>query len=353
MSNKELIKIKNQKIQNENENNQKMKILIYKKFIDYYNLIINKNNNEKILTEDEYLNYIEKIITRDFYPNLIKNKTIKYLPNEINLNKFILNFTSDELQNLCKLFEKEGKEKFINNYYLYKKEIKSLNDPNQNVFGKYIMNNNVFFLPKENNNILLNQKTKRNYNNNNNNKNIKPFLIKENTRFSDEYLEKVKNDEIQIYEKIHNKNNNNNIDIDKLLSSLENKNDNKNINISEEDAKIPVFTWGKIVEPPKTITNGTFEIQNVPEREILLNDLVRNLRKKKNLNNFNNNDKKKKKLSKSGLKLLNSMHKNNIISQEKNNINNINNDIIKNNNEKYSNLFIPKNIISKNNNLKK
>jgi len=345
MSNKQLIKIKNQK--NENENEKKMKILIYKKFIDNYNLIINKNNNEKILTEDEYLNYIEKIITRDFYPNLIKNKSIKFLPNEINLNKFILNFTSDELQNLCKLFEKEGKEKFINNYYLYKKEIKSLNDPNQNVFGKYIMNNNVFFLPKENNNISLNQKTKRNNNNNNN----KPFLIKENTRFSEDFLEKIKNDEIQIYDKILNKNNNNNnLDINKLLSSLENN--NKNINISEEDAKIPVFTWGKIVEPPKTITNGTFEIQNVPEREILLNDLVRNLRKKKEIN-FNDNNKKKKKLSKNALKLLNSMHKNNLILQEKNNINNINNNFIKNNHEKYSNFFIPKNIISKTHSLKK
>ena len=328
-----------------------MKILIYKKFIDNYNLIINKNNNEKILTEDEYLNYIEKIITRDFYPNLLKNKSIKFLPNEINLNKFILNFTSDELQNLCKLFEKEGKEKFINNYYLYKKEIKSLNDPNQNVFGKYIMNNNVFFLPKENNNILLNKKIKRNSNNNNNNN--KPFLIKENTRFSEDYLEKIKNDEIQIYEKIFNKNNNNNIDINKLLLSLENKNDNKSIKITEDDAKIPVFTWGKIVEPPKTITNGTFEIQNVPEREILLNDLVRNLRKKKQNNNNNDNiNKKKKKLSKNGLKLLNSMCKNNLILQEKNNINNINNNI-KDNNEKYSNLFIPKKIISKSNDINK
>ena len=333
MSNKELIKIKNEK-KKENENEKNMKILIYKKFIDNYNLIINKNNNEKILTEDEYLNYIEKIITRDFYPNLLKNKSIKFLPNEINLNKFILNFTSDELQNLCKLFEKEGKEKFINNYYLYKKEIKSLNDPNQNVFGKYIMNNNVFFLPKENNDILLNKKIKRNSNNNNNNN--KPFLIKENTRFSEDYLEKIKNDEIQIYEKIFNKNNNNNIDINKLLLSLENKNDNKSIKITEDDAKIPVFTWGKIVEPPKTITNGTFEIQNVPEREMLLNDLVRNLRKKKQNNNNNDNNvgKKKKKLSKNGLKLLNSMRKNNLILQEKNNINNINNNI-KDNNEKY------------------
>ena len=350
MSNKELIKIKNEK-KKENENEKNMKILIYKKFIDNYNLIINKNNNEKILTEDEYLNYIEKIITRDFYPNLLKNKSIKFLPNEINLNKFILNFTSDELQNLCKLFEKEGKEKFINNYYLYKKEIKSLNDPNQNVFGKYIMNNNVFFLPKENNNILLNKKFKRNSNNNNNNK---PFLIKENTRFSEDYLEKIKNDEIQIYEKIFNKNNNNNIDINKLLLSLENKNDNKSIKITEDDAKIPVFTWGKIVEPPKTITNGTFEIQNVPEREILLNDLVRNLRKKKQNNNNNDNNvgKKKKKLSKNGLKLLNSMRKNNLILQEKNNINNINNNI-KDNNEKYSNLFIPKKIISKTNDINK
>ena len=350
MSNKELIKIKNEK-KKENENEKNMKILIYKKFIDNYNLIINKNNNEKILTEDEYLNYIEKIITRDFYPNLLKNKSIKFLPNEINLNKFILNFTSDELQNLCKLFEKEGKEKFINNYYLYKKEIKSLNDPNQNVFGKYIMNNNVFFLPKENNNILLNKKIKRNSNNNNNNN--KPFLIKENTRFSEDYLEKIKNDEIQIYEKIFNKNNNNNIDINKLLLSLENKNDNKSIKITEDDAKIPVFTWGKIVEPPKTITNGTFEIQNVPEREILLNDLVRNLRKKKQNNNNNDNiNKKKKKLSKNGLKLLNSMRKNNLILQEKNNINNINNNI-KDNNEKYSNLFIPKKIISKTNDINK
>ena len=351
MSNKELIKIKNEK-KKENENEKNMKILIYKKFIDNYNLIINKNNNEKILTEDEYLNYIEKIITRDFYPNLLKNKSIKFLPNEINLNKFILNFTSDELQNLCKLFEKEGKEKFINNYYLYKKEIKSLNDPNQNVFGKYIMNNNVFFLPKENNNILLNKKIKRNSNNNNNNN--KPFLIKENTRFSEDYLEKIKNDEIQIYEKIYNKNNNNNIDINKLLLSLENKNDNKSVKISEDDAKIPVFTWGKIVEPPKTITNGTFEIQNVPEREILLNDLVRNLRKKKQNNNNNDNNvgKKKKKLSKNGLKLLNSMRKNNLILQEKNNINNINNNI-KDNNEKYSNLFIPKKIISKTNDINK
>ena len=350
MSNKELIKIKNEK-KKENENEKNMKILIYKKFIDNYNLIINKNNNEKILTEDEYLNYIEKIITRDFYPNLLKNKSIKFLPNEINLNKFILNFTSDELQNLCKLFEKEGKEKFINNYYLYKKEIKSLNDPNQNVFGKYIMNNNVFFLPKENNNILLNKKYKRNSNNNNNNN--KPFLIKENTRFSEDYLEKIKNDEIQIYEKIFNKNNNNNIDINKLLLSLENKNDNKSIKITEDDAKIPVFTWGKIVEPPKTITNGTFEIQNVPEREILLNDLVRNLRKKKqNSNNNDNINKKKKKLSKNGLKLLNSMCKNNLILQEKNNINNINNNI-KGNNEKYSNLFIPKKIISKSNDINK
>ena len=351
MSNKELIKIKNEK-KKENENEKNMKILIYKKFIDNYNLIINKNNNEKILTEDEYLNYIEKIITRDFYPNLLKNKSIKFLPNEINLNKFILNFTSDELQNLCKLFEKEGKEKFINNYYLYKKEIKSLNDPNQNVFGKYIMNNNVFFLPKENNNILLNKKIKRNSNNNNNNN--KPFLIKENTRFSEDYLEKIKNDEIQIYEKIFNKNNNNNIDINKLLLSLENKNDNKSIKITEDDAKIPVFTWGKIVEPPKTITNGTFEIQNVPEREMLLNDLVRNLRKKKQNNNNNDNNvgKKKKKLSKNGLKLLNSMRKNNLILQEKNNINNINNNI-KDNNEKYSNLFIPKKIISKTNDINK
>ena len=351
MSNKELIKIKNDK-KKENENEKNMKILIYKKFIDNYNLIINKNNNEKILTEDEYLNYIEKIITRDFYPNLLKNKSIKFLPNEINLNKFILNFTSDELQNLCKLFEKEGKEKFINNYYLYKKEIKSLNDPNQNVFGKYIMNNNVFFLPKENNNILLNKKIKRNSNNNNNNN--KPFLIKENTRFSEDYLEKIKNDEIQIYEKIFNKNNNNNIDINKLLLSLENKNDNKSVKITEDDAKIPVFTWGKIVEPPKTITNGTFEIQNVPEREILLNDLVRNLRKKKQNNNDNDNNvgKKKKKLSKNGLKLLNSMRKNNLILQEKNNINNINNNI-KGNNEKYSNLFIPKKIISKSNDINK
>jgi hypothetical protein len=350
MSNKELIKIKNDK-KKENENEKNMKILIYKKFIDNYNLIINKNNNEKILTEDEYLNYIEKIITRDFYPNLLKNKSIKFLPNEINLNKFILNFTSDELQNLCKLFEKEGKEKFINNYYLYKKEIKSLNDPNQNVFGKYIMNNNVFFLPKENNNILLNKKIKRNSNNNNNNN--KPFLIKENTRFSEDYLEKIKNDEIQIYEKIFNKNNNNNIDINKLLLSLENKNDNKSVKITEDDAKIPVFTWGKIVEPPKTITNGTFEIQNVPEREILLNDLVRNLRKKKQNNNNNDNiNKKKKKLSKNGLKLLNSMCKNNLILQEKNNINNINNNI-KDNNEKYSNLFIPKKIISKSNDINK
>ena len=351
MSNKELIKIKNEK-KKENENEKNMKILIYKKFIDNYNLIINKNNNEKILTEDEYLNYIEKIITRDFYPNLLKNKSIKFLPNEINLNKFILNFTSDELQNLCKLFEKEGKEKFINNYYLYKKEIKSLNDPNQNVFGKYIMNNNVFFLPKENNDILLNKKIKRNSNNNNNNN--KPFLIKENTRFSEDYLEKIKNDEIQIYEKIFNKNNNNNIDINKLLLSLENKNDNKSIKITEDDAKIPVFTWGKIVEPPKTITNGTFEIQNVPEREMLLNDLVRNLRKKKQNNNNNDNNvgKKKKKLSKNGLKLLNSMRKNNLILQEKNNINNINNNI-KDNNEKYSNLFIPKKIISKTNDINK
>ena len=350
MSNKELIKIKNEK-KKENENEKNMKILIYKKFIDNYNLIINKNNNEKILTEDEYLNYIEKIITRDFYPNLLKNKSIKFLPNEINLNKFILNFTSDELQNLCKLFEKEGKEKFINNYYLYKKEIKSLNDPNQNVFGKYIMNNNVFFLPKENNDILLNKKIKRNSNNNNNNK---PFLIKENTRFSEDYLEKIKNDEIQIYEKIFNKNNNNNIDINKLLLSLENKNDNKSIKITEDDAKIPVFTWGKIVEPPKTITNGTFEIQNVPEREMLLNDLVRNLRKKKQNNNNNDNNvgKKKKKLSKNGLKLLNSMRKNNLILQEKNNINNINNNI-KDKNEKYSNLFIPKKIISKTNDINK
>ena len=82
-----------------------------------------------------------------------------------------------------------------------------------------------------------------------------------------------------------------------MLLSLENKNDNKSIKITEDDVKIPVFTWGKIVEPPKTITNGTFEIQNIQERKILLNDLVRNLRKKKqNSNNNDNINKKKKKL---------------------------------------------------------
>ncbi len=46
------------------------------------------------------------------------------------------------------------------------------------------------------------------------------------------------------------------------------------------------------------------------------------------------------------------MCKNNLILQEKNNINNINNNI-KDNNEKYSNLFIPKKIISKSNDINK
>ena len=224
-----------------------------------------EEKKEKELEEDKYLEYLERIINRDYYPENKYNK--EEIPDKVNIENYILNFTSDELESLKNVMHNNSKKTLKKFFWMYKKEflLNKQSDNNSMIkFAKYVARNNLFFPPKPITNRLIGKKRINN-----------PEIVRENTRLPEGFIESIQlKEEKQIKKEI--------------IKSIENSDDyayHKLLNedtIKENDNRdIPVFTWGEIASTPKVIneSKNTFTVQATPQRETLANELINKYKK--------------------------------------------------------------------------
>lgn len=274
---------------------------IFKYYLENDEYFKKEEKKEKVLEEDKYLEYLERIINRDYYPENKYNK--EEIPDKVNIENYILNFTSDELESLKKVMHNNSKKTLKKFFWMYKKEflLNKQSDNNSMIkFAKYVARNNLFFPPKPITNRLIGKKRINN-----------PEIVRENTRLPEGFIESIQlKEEKQIKKEI--------------IKSIENSDDyayHKLLNedtIKENDNRdIPVFTWGEIASTPKVIneSRNSFTVQATPQRETLANELINKYKKK---------EKPKKEsvsrigvrinseLTPGGLRLLNSIKRNNL-----------------------------------------
>ena len=90
-----IVKYEKKKLETEKEKKEKEVIA--------NSMFTENNKKEKILDEDTYLKYIDEIIKKDYFQEE-KSK------NNINIDKFLSNYTSEDIENLKSIFHNESKD---------------------------------------------------------------------------------------------------------------------------------------------------------------------------------------------------------------------------------------------------
>lgn len=297
---------------------------------------------EKVIDEDEYLDYLESIVARDYYPNSNKDKqspsTSRFdnmmIPLNMNVDTYLANFASDELESIKDIISKDNIKKLKKRLWMYKEEVKSKMKNkdkiigSDNIYGDIKAKNPLFFVPlkKQESSLLLGKK--RNNDDDNNNADDEKKIANENTRFPHDFVEKMEEEHntsvrkklIEMYE---------NSDLVKLMKEMkEDKVINgyslikENTNNNHKSIMPLVFTWGEIASTPLAIkeTTNLFKVPETPQRDAIAYDLVNKL------NSTNSELKTKAKANQSnqssltpgGLKLLNSIKRNNYLFNRNN-----------------------------------
>ena len=244
------------------------------------------NKKEKILDEDTYLKYIDEIIKKDYFQEE-KSK------NNINIDKFLSNYTSEDIENLKSIFHNESKDNLEEKKFYH-----------QN-YETFYSKNNFYFYPdfirkKRNENIPENKK---------------PGINKENTKFPKGYLEEIeKKEEDKKRDFYLSQFQNKTKEFSKLMKSLDLENLNSDINLNEED--LLYLKRSKIKNKDK------FYINKPTKKEEIANELLSKYKSSK-LRSQNSDMRKYQKgtLTPSGIKLLKNLKINSSIFLNNNKLN--------------------------------
>lgn len=287
--------------------------------VDIYNYLLENDeeykqaeSNEIMLNEDLYLQYLEKIINRDYYPFHKSKKLSNAIPNNVNIDNYVINFTSDELESLKKIIHDNKAKQLKKMLWMYKKEyLSNKNAPNEKSmvqYSKCIAKNNIFFYPKETHKVLdfLSRKHLN-----------KAEIIKENTRLPEGFVESI-----QLKEEKKLK--------DHIIQSIEKSEDFAMQKFINDIEKTPKMKENKVINLNNNGDNSvneliynsskTFTVLETPKREIIANDLIYKYSKRKHKKIKDNIESTSRvgvsvnsELTPGGLRLLNSMKRNNLI----------------------------------------
>lgn len=280
--------------------------------VEIYNYLLKNDEEYKqfeskeiMLNEDLYLQYLEKIINRDYYPFHKSKKASNDIPENVNIDNYVVNFTSDELESLKKTIHDNKAKQLKKILWMYKKEYL----PNKTQSNdKCLAKNNFFFYPNKFHQQLDFLSRKRLN---------KAEIIKENTRLPDGFIESI-----QMKEEKKLK--------DHIIQSIEKSEDFVMQKIINDIEKEPKIKEGKIVNLKhygddsvmELICNSskTFTVLETPKKEIIANDLICKYTNKKNKKTKDNPESTSRvgvsvnsELTPGGLRLLNSMKRNNLI----------------------------------------
>ena len=275
---KEIVKYGKKKLETEKEKKEK-EIIENSMFTESY-------KKEKILDEDTYLKYIDEIIKKDYFQEE-KSK------NNINIDKFLSNYTSEDIENLKSIFHNESKDNLEEKKFYH-----------QN-YETFYSKNNFYFYPdfirkKRNENIPENKK---------------PGINKENTKFPKGYIEEIeKKEEDKKREFYLSQFQNKTKEFSKLMKSLDIENLNSDINLNEED--LLYLKRSKIKNKDK------FYINKPTKKEEIANELLSKYKNSK-LRSQNSDMIKYQKgtLTPSGIKLLKNLKINSSIFLNNNKLN--------------------------------
>ena len=227
-------------------------------------------NKEKILDEDTYLKYIDAIIKKDYFQN---GKTSH---NTLNIDKFLMNYTSEDIENLKSIFYNESIDNLEEKKFYHK------------CFENFYSKNNLYF-----NADFIRKKRKEKIP-----ENKKPGINKENTKFPKGYIEEIeKKEEDKKREFFISQFQNKHKEISKLMKSLDLENLNSNININEEDILF--------IKSNKMKNKDKFYINKPTKKEEIANELLNKYKSSKSRSRSLNSSKYQKgTLTPSGIKLL-------------------------------------------------
>ena len=273
-----IVKYEKKKLETEKEKKEKEVIA--------NSMFTENNKKEKILDEDTYLKYIDEIIKKDYFQEE-KSK------NNINIDKFLSNYTSEDIENLKSIFHNESKDNLEEKKFYH-----------QN-YETFYSKNNFYFYPdfirkKRNENIPENKK---------------PGINKENTKFPKGYIEEIeKKEEDKKRDFYLSQFQNKTKEFSKLMKSLDIENLNSDINLNEED--LLYLKRSKIKNKDK------FYINKPTKKEEIANELLSKYKNSK-LRSQNSDMTKYQKgtLTPSGIKLLKNLKINSSIFLNNNKLN--------------------------------
>ena len=274
----EIIKYEKKKLETEKEKKEKEVIA--------NSMFTENNKKEKILDEDTYLKYIDEIIKKDYFQEE-KSK------NNINIDKFLSNYTSEDIENLKSIFHNESKDNLEEKKFYH-----------QN-YETFYSKNNFYFYPdfirkKRNENIPENKK---------------PGINKENTKFPKGYIEEIeKKEEDKKRDFYLSQFQNKTKEFSKLMKSLDLENLNSDINLNEEDLLY--------LKRCKIKNKDKFYINKPTKKEEIANELLSKYKSSK-LRSQNSDMRKYQKgtLTPSGIKLLKNLKINSSIFLNNNKFN--------------------------------
>ena len=273
-----IVKYEKKKLETEKEKKEKEVIA--------NSMFTENNKKEKILDEDTYLKYIDEIIKKDYFQEE-KSK------NNINIDKFLSNYTSEDIENLKSIFHNESKDNLEEKKFYH-----------QN-YETFYSKNNFYFYPdfirkKRNENIPENKK---------------PGINKENTKFPKGYIEEIeKKEEDKKREFYLSQFQNKTKEFSKLMKSLDLENLNSDINLNEEDLLY--------LKRCKIKNKDKFYINKPTKKEEIANELLSKYKSSK-LRSQNSDMRKYQKgtLTPSGIKLLKNLKINSSIFLNNNKFN--------------------------------
>ena len=273
-----IVKYEKKKLETEKEKKEKEVIA--------NSMFTENNKKEKILDEDTYLKYIDEIIKKDYFQEE-KSK------NNINIDKFLSNYTSEDIENLKSIFHNESKDNLEEKKFYH-----------QN-YEAFYSKNNFYFYPdfirkKRNENIPENKK---------------PGINKENTKFPKGYIEEIeKKEEDKKRDFYLSQFQNKTKEFSKLMKSLDLENLNSDINLNEEDLLY--------LKRCKIKNKDKFYINKPTKKEEIANELLSKYKSSK-LRSQNSDMRKYQKgtLTPSGIKLLKNLKINSSIFLNNNKFN--------------------------------
>jgi len=273
-----IVKYEKKKLETEKEKKEKEVIA--------NSMFTENNKKEKILDEDTYLKYIDEIIKKDYFQEE-KSK------NNINIDKFLSNYTSEDIENLKSIFHNESKDNLEEKKFYH-----------QN-YETFYSKNNFYFYPdfirkKRNENIPENKK---------------PGINKENTKFPKGYIEEIeKKEEDKKRDFYLSQFQNKTKEFSKLMKSLDLENLNSDINLNEEDLLY--------LKRCKIKNKDKFYINKPTKKEEIANELLSKYKSSK-LRSQNSDMRKYQKgtLTPSGIKLLKNLKINSSIFLNNNKFN--------------------------------